>query len=163
MFDISKLVSGVETVLEFDETYSYYEEMIKTTPIKQANNINGVGKITRINDNVYHLEMQITGNIILECARSLESVEYPINIFIDKNIDNEDENLEEKQYILQNSLDIFGIIWENIVLEVPLRVVKEDANFISEGNGWSLISENEKVVDSPFSELQSMLDMEGKR
>ena len=60
------------------------------------------------------------------------------------------------------SLDIFEIVWENIVLEVPLRVVKEDASFISEGNGWSLIDEDELKSNSPFSELKSMLDMEGK-
>ena len=54
-------------------------------------------------------------------------------------------------------------MWENIVLEVPLRVVKEDASFISEGNGWSLTDEDElKETNSPFSELKSMLDMEGK-
>ena len=65
---------------------------------------------------------------------------------------------------MQNSLDIFAIVWENIILEVPLRVVKEDANFISEGNGWSLVEENDKEeVNSPLSDLQKLLDMEGKR
>ena len=55
-------------------------------------------------------------------------------------------------------------MWENIILEVPLRVVKEDANFISEGNGWSLVEENDKEeVNSPLSDLQKLLDMEGKR
>ena len=54
-------------------------------------------------------------------------------------------------------------MWENIVLEVPLRVVNEDAEFTKEGNGWSLVIENERNVESPFSDLQKLLDMEGKR
>ena len=73
------------------------------------------------------------------------------------------EKVDEKQLFFQNSLDIFSIVWENIVLEVPLRVVNEDAEFTKEGNGWSLVIENERNVESPFSDLQKMLDMEGKR
>jgi len=54
-------------------------------------------------------------------------------------------------------------VWENIVLEVPLRVVKEDASFISKGECWSLKDENEETFSSPLSELKDLLDMEGKR
>ena len=99
--------------------------------------------------------------MVLECARSLEEIDYPIDIMINKNIE---ENVleDEKQVIFNNSLDIFSIVWENIVLEVPLRVVKEDASYIKEGDGWNLVGDDEIKNDSPFNELKSMLDMEGK-
>ncbi len=161
MFDISKLNNNTLEILEIDETLDYPLEKLKGTDIKSLNNIRVKGTVSRIQDNVYHLNMHITGSMVLLCARSLEDVTYPLDIFIDKNI-KEDENEEEIDVICENSLDIFEIVWENIVLEVPLRVVKENANFISEGNGWSLVDENEVKTDSPFSELKSMLDMEGK-
>ncbi len=161
MFDISKLNNNTEEKLEIDETLEFSKDKLKDTDIESLDNIRVKGFVSRIQDNVYHLSIHITGNMVLLCARSLEKVTYPLDIFVDKNI-GEVENDEEIQVIYQNSLDIFEIVWENIVLEVPLRVVKEDASFISEGNGWSLIDEDELKSNSPFSELKSMLDMEGK-
>lgn len=162
MFDISKLKNNTETTLEINEIIEFDSEKLKTTEIKRLENIKAKGTITRIDNEIYHITLNITGNMILLCARSLEEVNYPLNIFIDKNI-KEDENDEENQLILQNSLDIFAIVWENIVLEVPLRVIKEDAVFISEGDGWGLKDENEKEFNnSPLSELSNLLDMEGK-
>ena len=64
--------------------------------------------------------------------------------------------------ITQNMLDLRAIVWENIVLEVPLRVIKEDASFIKQGEGWNLVDENVSLNNSPFGELSNLLDMEGK-
>lgn len=162
MFDISKLKNNTETKLEINETLEFDKSKLESTEIQRLEDIKAKGTITRIESDVYHITLNITGNMVLLCARSLEEVNYPLNIFIDKNI-KEDENDEENQLILQNSLDIFAIVWENIVLEVPLRVIKEDATFISEGDGWSLKDDNKKEFnDSPFSELSNLLDMEGK-
>lgn len=163
MFDISLLKNDSKEKLEIDMDINFTSEDLKDTPIKDAKDIKAKGTINRVSNDLYHLELNITGTLVLTCARSLENVFYPIDIFIDKNIEEEPKS-DEKPLILQNSLDIFAIVWENIILEVPLRVVKEDANFISEGNGWSLVEENDKEeVNSPLSDLQKLLDMEGKR
>lgn len=162
MFDISELNNETKSVLDINLSLDIPKDKLINTSIKDLMNISVSGKITRIENGVYHITIHITGKMILTCARSLEDVEYPLDIFVDKNIGN-DENEEEIQVIYQNSLDILSIVWENIVLEVPLRVVKEDASFISEGNGWSLTdNETLKEENNPFSELKSMLDMEGK-
>ena len=42
-------------------------------------------------------------------------------------------------------VDLTPVVFENIMLEVPMRVVKEDANIKSEGKGW-------KILDSSTSE-----------
>ena len=163
MFDISELNNDTKEKVDIDLKIDFPIDKLKGTEIQSLDNIRVVGNITRIDNSVYHLIIHITGNMGLICARSLEKVNYPLDIFVDKNI-GELENDEEIQVIYQNSLDIFSIVWENIVLEVPLRVVKEDASFISEGNGWSLKSEDElkNETNSPFSDLKSMLDMEEK-
>ena len=162
MLDISKLKNGTLEKIDFDEIVNFTDDDIKDTSTKRLSNVRAKGSIERINDDIYHLTLNITGDMVLLCARSLEEVVYPIDIFIDKNV-SETTNEDEKPIILQNSLDIFGIVWENIVLEVPLRVVKENAEFLSEGNGWSLIEENDDNTNLPFGELKSMLDMEEKR
>lgn len=162
MFDISKLKNNTEQKLEINETIDFPDEKLKGTEIQRLEGVKATGEITRIESSTYHLTLNITGNMVLLCARSLEEVDYPLNIFIDENIEEEAE-MSENQVIFQNSLDIFEIVWENIVLEVPLRVVKEDASFISKGECWSLKDENEETFSSPLSELKDLLDMEGKR
>ena len=161
MLDITELKNGAINKLEIDESLEFSEEILKNTEIKRLENIKAKGELTRIENSTYHITLNITGNMVLLCARSLEEVDYNLNIFIDKNI-GEEETEEEKQVILQNSLDIFGIVWENIVLEVPLRVIKENADFLESGDGWSLIDDKKKTNNSPFSDLLDMLDMEGK-
>ena len=49
---------------------------------------------------------------------------------------------EEYVKIMQNNIDIISIIWQNIVLEIPLRVVSEDIDdSLTSGDGWKLIRE----------------------
>ena len=39
--------------------------------------------------------------------------------------------------LIKNSLDILPVLWENVVSEVPIRVVKEGAELSTmQGNGW---------------------------
>ena len=46
------------------------------------------------------------------------------------------------------------ILWENIVLEVPLQFTKVTDFSKFQGDGWKLVSENEPTTNNnPFSEL----------
>ena len=87
--------------------------------------------------------------MILEDSISLDNVEYPFSIDIDENIE---ENLEKDE----NSIDILPILWQNIVLEVPLRFTKVNDLSKYNGDGWKLISEEEasSTSNNPFLELK---------
>ena len=91
----------------------------------------------------YNMHLKLTGVMVLPCSITLKEVEYPFDIETDVKISNEDELDDECVRINQNSIDIIPIIWQNIVLEIPIKVVSEDAydNEI-EGNGWKLIRED---------------------
>ncbi len=60
----------------------------------------------------------------LPCALSLEDVEHPFELMIDQNVGLSDE-FEQNYKIISNTLDILPILWENIVLEIPNKIVKE--------------------------------------
>ncbi|MDE5539789.1 MAG: DUF177 domain-containing protein, partial [Bacilli bacterium] len=59
----------------------------------------------------------------------------------------------------QNILDIKRILWENIVLEVPMRITKNEDVKMS-GDGWSLGgSENKNDnIDPRLEKLKMLLD-----
>ena len=59
----------------------------------------------------------------------------------------------------ENTLDILRLLWENIVLEVPLQFTRVEDLSKFHGDGWKLISEEElKHSSNPFSELLKDFD-----
>ena len=66
------------------------------------------------------------------------------------------ENIEENLEKDENSIDILPILWQNIVLEVPLRFTKVNDLSKYNGDGWKLISEEEasSTSNNPFLELK---------
>ena len=93
----------------------------------------------------------------LLCARTLKKVNRQFDIQIDEIID---ENSDNSLEIIQNSLDIFPIVWQNILVDVPLRVLAPDAKEESlEGDGWRLITEdtNEEAIDPRLAKLKDYI------
>ena len=60
----------------------------------------------------------------LECARTLEPVEYPISLEVTEVFDTLESD-EDIRLIEKNTIDLSDVIWENIYLEKPMRVFKE--------------------------------------
>ena len=59
---------------------------------------------------------------------------------------------------MENTIDIFPIIWENILVEIPSRVISGDTENLSlEGNGWKLCTEEQNEQINP--ELQKLRDL----
>ena len=120
---------------EFNEDIDINLLDFSHTEIIRINNIHfeGVASIDYVDDLL--LEGLLIGEMVLPCSISLEEVDYPFEIKIEENLGNFDEILKKNK----NSLEILSIICENIVLEIPMKVVKKgiDISNIS-GNGWEL-------------------------
>ena len=108
---------------------------INNTEIIRLENVHfeGISSIDYIEDLL--LNGILIGQMILPCSISLEEVEYPFEIEIEENLGNFDEILKKNK----NSLELLPILCENIVLEIPMKVVKKgiDIKNIS-GDGWEL-------------------------
>ena len=45
----------------------------------------------------------------------------------------------------QKSIDILPIIWENILMEIPMKVVSDNTNnIVTSGNGWELLKDEDE-------------------
>ena len=83
-----------------------------------------------------------------------------VNDYVFKKPEELMENIEENSTNFQNSIDILPIIWENILMEIPMRVISDEAdisNIKVEGEGWKFVTEEEEKT-SPLSELLEYLD-----
>lgn len=131
-------------------------DMLKNTDIRRISPVKVSGYVFN-NEESYELDININGKMVLPCCRTLKDVDYPFNIHIDEIIgENNDNSLE----IIQNSLEIFPIVWQNILVDVPLRVLAPDAELKNVlGDGWRLITEesNEEKIDPRLAKLKDYI------
>lgn len=127
---------------------SYYRE----SEIQKINQLHVKGKFFYSNDDKLQATVEIKGTMILLDSVSLEEVEFPFSISYDDILE---ENLKNDE----NKLDLFEFLWENIVLEIPLKFTKVEDLSKFHGDGWKLTSEEEnKASHNPFNELLKNFD-----
>ena len=159
-FDLIRLNNNIDKFIEVNETYSFNEEQLSGTDLLKLDDVKIEGEIFKNSLGNIELNLNVEGEMVLPCAITLKPVKYPFNIEISGEIEELMENFEENERNFQNSIDILPIIWENILMEIPMRVVSEDAedsDILKEGNGWKFVTEEEEKT-SPLSELMAMLD-----
>ena len=115
------------------------------------------GKIFVNSANEIELSCEFKGIMYLEDSISLDKVPYNFSIAIDETLEDLEENYSVSVQKNKNILDLKDILWQNIVLEVPISYTKViDANL--KGNGWELIDSPKTVgVDPRLKELEDLL------
>ena len=128
------------------------DELLKTSTIRRLNNVHFNGYLDRLVDDTYELSGTLSGTMILPDDITLEDYEYNFTSEIE-------EKIEETSINSQKTLDITGILWQNILVEIPLKAVNEkNKDLTLEGDGWRLIKEDEvKSSNNPLSSLKDLL------
>ena len=132
------------------------EELLKTSTIRRLNNIHFNGYIDKLVDDSYELSGTLSGTMIIPDDITLEDFEYNFTSEIEENID-------ETRINFQKTIDITEDLWQNILVEIPLKAVNEkNKNIKLEGDGWRLISEDElaSTKNNPLSSLEEILRKE---
>ena len=152
--DLFNLVVNNKTI-NIDSDIIIPNEYLENSGIRRLNNIHFKGNIKKLVDDTYSLEGVLSGTMILADDITLEDYEYNFTSEIE-------ENIEETSINLQKTLDITDILWQNILIEVPSKVVNEkNKNIKLEGNVWRLISEDDlNNKNNPLSELEDLLRKE---
>ncbi|MDD3392934.1 MAG: DUF177 domain-containing protein [Bacilli bacterium] len=159
IIDITRLNNGVTSEIEFNFNYVFTNEELQKADILKTNNFNIKGNITVDSLHDYNIEINIVGIVFLPCSLTLNEVEYPINIKIDQNLDEIMIELDKNYKKGQNTLDIFPIVWENILMEIPMKVIsKEKSEIKLSGDGWKLITEEEDQI-KVNPELEKLKDL----
>lgn len=159
-FDIIRLNNNIEKIIPINETYSFTQDELMGTDLLKLDNVRVEGEIFKNSLGNLELNVDIYGVMVLPCAITLKPVDYPFSITISGEIEELMENMEENERNFQNTIDILPIIWENILMEIPMRVVSEEAKNMDmniSGDGWKFVTEEEETK-SPLSELMNFLD-----
>lgn len=142
--------------INIDRDVNISDELLSTSTIRRLNNVHFNGYIDKLIDDTYELVGTLSGTMIIPDDITLEDYEYNFTSEIEENID-------ETRINYQKSIDITEDLWQNILVEIPLKAVNEkNKNIKLEGDGWRLISEEEleNTKNNPLSSLEEMFRKE---
>ena len=154
--EIQSLKSGLTNKISINQELKVDKDLLKTTDLLDLKDVVVTGDIS-LSYNDYNLSLKVTGEMVLPCSLTLKPVNNPFIISIEGEYQELMADFGENTRKSENTLDIFPIIWENILVEIPMRVVSEDAETLKKGNGWNFI-DDEKINNSPFEKLNELLD-----
>ena len=156
--DITKLKNSVVKVIEVDEVANFNEEDIKKADMLDLKDVKVTGQISKNNLDSYNVYLKVSGEMILPCAITLKPVNYPFNIEIDEIFSEDASEMSKNIKKFENTIDILPIVWENILMELPMRVVSPDASLEKvEGNGWKLVTEDSEFENPELAKLKDLL------
>ena len=150
--EIDLNILNVKSKVDIDMQVLFPKEDLNKAGILDMEKVNVKGNLTYNEE--YILKVNIKGEMTLPCSLTLEPVNYPFDIDIDENIDEFIENSKKTQ----KTIDILPIIWENILMEIPMKVISPNAkNMKTKGVGWELITDSEEKGNHSLAKLKDLL------
>ena len=151
--DLTRLNNDIDKSIDVDFDYIFNKDELAGTDLIECN--------CKVKGNIYKnsldeivLDLNVNGMMVIPCAITLKPTKNPYNIEINGTLSEFLDGFEEK---FTNLLDIFPIIWENILMEIPMRVVSPGAEDLElKGEGWRLITDDEEIT-SPLAELEDLI------
>ena len=157
--DITRLKHSIVTEIEINESMDVTKFELENSGILSLKEVDLFGTITKDNLDNYLLDLKIDGIMVLPCSITLKPVDYTFSTEISGNIAEMLEEINEIDKKGENSIDIFPIIWENILMEIPIKVTSPDSDKEKlSGDGWKLVTEDEEnKVSNAFDKLKDLL------
>ena len=144
--------------VNYDEDFHIDPSLYSSVGVLDLKNLHVTGTVYLNSLSMLVVNLTVTGIMVLSDSVTNEPIDYPFTCKIDEEFDINDENFLEYYQKSQNILDIMKILWENIVLEVPMRFTRTKDAHLS-GDGWSLgEDENKDNIDPRFAKLAELLD-----
>ncbi len=147
-FDLNSLNTKQKIII--DTIVNFPKEDLEKAGILNMGEVSVQGEIIN-NIEQTIIKLTIKGQMTLPCNLTLEPVDYPFSLEIEENLDEIIENS-------QKTIDILPIIWENILMEIPMRVISPKAkNMKTKGEGWELITDSKKQANNSLAKLKDLL------
>lgn len=142
---LAKMNKPIEVNYEFDLS----EFLDKMPDVKAISMVKVMGNGYELGFDEYVFSLDVKCELVMTCAISLEEVKYPLEfhtdeIFKTENNDGDDINL------VTNVVDLDEVILSNIIMRIPMKVVKEGMTFDSD-------DEKEEYINPAFADLKKYL------
>ncbi|UCZ51841.1 YceD family protein [Bacillus shivajii] len=163
---------SVQQLVAFKEKGLHVEESVDVSQVKEIDReIRDITPVQVKGDAIFSshsvmFNLEISGKMVLPCARTLNDVEYPFTINASETFKldqwatfEEDEEVHELE---DNTVDLLPYVKERILLEKPMQVFsdKEEGPAPQSGKGWELKTKEEEKekIDPRLKELEKFFD-----
>ena len=147
-FDLNTLNTKPQIII--DTKINFPKEDLEKAKILKMDEVSVKGQINN-NKEESILNLTIKGKMTLPCNLTLDPVDYPFSIEIEENLNEIIENS-------QKTIDILPIIWENILMEIPMKVISPKAKDMkTKGDGWELITDSKEKGNNSLAKLKDLL------
>ncbi len=121
---------------EFSYETDFTELAKKVSDIIEIKPVHVRGVISYVKYGSYRVKYSVEASLVLECALTLEPVDYKFTGDYDEifSIDPTDDEF----LIENNTLDLDSAVWSNIIIDKPISVRREDAYEILKARGIDL-------------------------
>jgi uncharacterized protein len=166
-YSVSNLLKRKNECIKFEEILDYEDIASTVKDLRKITKVDVNGELS-IRNKLAYVKMKIAGEMTLICAISNEDVKYPFDIEVEEvfNLSADKLHDDEINEPVNKTVDLIPYVWQAIVVEVPIKIVKDGVDTSMSGDGWNLISE-EKYVDLSNSEekeidprLKKLLDFQ---
>ncbi|MGE7621940.1 YceD family protein [Viridibacillus sp. NPDC096237] len=156
----------IDELVQLDDVMKRNPDIRQITPVHVKGHCTfGASQIT--------CHFQLTGTLILPCARTWEDVEFSFDIESDEIFswsETVDENDYDNLHVVEGEVvNVDPVLEELILLEIPMQVYKEDATIPAPKNNsdWSFSTEDElayrkqndtKKIDPRLANLAKYFD-----
>ena len=127
-WSLDQLYRYQQTSLEFNAELEYGEYIKNFRDILRMDVVKCEGTCQAISFDTFKFDLHIETTMYLEDAWTLEEVPFPISVDIDE-VFTKDARLvtddNDYRYIERNTIDLYDVIWENVILEKPISIKKQ--------------------------------------
>ena len=158
IIDIIRLKSGLDKYIEIDEKVNVNHEYLEQAELLDLRDCSVKGTLSKNQYGGFNLNVIVAGIMVLPCSISLKPVDYNFSFEIDDDIEKLLSEMDKNYKKIENSLDILPIIWENILMEIPIKVTSSNLEGCkTSGDGWRLVTSEEKKTNPALEKLKDLL------
>lgn len=151
-----------ESGLEINQDVVLDRELYKGADILDLKDLHIMGNVHYDYENNLCMDLKVNGVFVLQDAITLDPIDYAFTSEVEEQIADIGAYCGDFYEKSKNILDISEILWENIVLEIPISVTHSSSDELSlHGEGWELMNENTKKIDPRLEKLTELFK-EGK-
>jgi uncharacterized protein len=163
---------SVQQLLAYKKNGLHIDESVDMSKIKEVDRevreitpvqVKGDAIFTR---DAVTFQLELSGSMLLPCARTLNDVEYPFSINATDIFQLDEwatfDNNEDVHELEDDTVDLMPYLQERVLLEKPMRVFSElkKGPAPESGEGWELTNpdeEQQKKVDPRLKELEKFI------
>ena len=152
-WQIAKLIKAGAKEIEINEEVDFTDAVKRNPDIRGMSNVlvTGKGTLDRAERRAA-FDLIIQGEMTLACALTLDDVSYPFQATLNPVFIWDEEKYDEdsEDYLAKDTIELASVLWQEIFIQIPLRIVKEGAYDELARQGIEILTEEdiEKEAES---------------